>query len=323
MKHCRSRPRLVILWNCATLAVTLLGCRTPQQVPRKGTAQRPPAASLTTTSAGTTAFSSPTSSADAPSTAGTRSPLVSALALGDVDDLTEELRSRRVFRQVVLGNMPIRARESWLLSESGSSLIITCEADPEDGPLESNTSDRPWYLEASAVFVATEPPPLAKTRVTQYRRERLVSIWPMPSECLVVGQGSSPPGHCPRVLPSSTCADIGDELTLTCSPARLPILSPSASVDATWTDNVGWSYGWKPSGRKTVAGLSCEVSIPHADSDPFTYYNDSKPTLFFADRRLSVERLVYAGGLHLVGFREAVLTPFDGALPAHLGDPAP
>jgi hypothetical protein len=67
------------------------------------------------------------------------------------------------------------------------------------------------------------------------------------------------------------------------------------------------------------------VSAPQGDPDAFDYYDftddSAKSMLFFADRP-AVERLVHSSGLHYVGFREAVLKPFDGMLPPYLGGTA-
>jgi hypothetical protein len=45
---------------------------------------------------------------------------------------------------------------------------------------------------------------------------------------------------------------------------------------------------------------------------------ETEPSVFFTSRGPAVERVVYSDSLQYATFREAVLMPFDGELPANL-----
>jgi hypothetical protein len=202
-------------------------------------------------------------------------------------------------------------RESWMLSKDGRQLDLVCEHGVRTPNEYGFSEPSRWYVLGSASFVAINPSP-AQTWATQYRRD--------PS-------GATPKPFRSGAARMTTCEEIGEELTLSCTPTTLPLLRPKATMTYSRTDDDRYDIRLEPSVRRTVTGLSCVVKAPNVDN-PFFYYAfpdfgfrlsvDTEPSLFFSTRGPAVERVVYSDSLQYATFREAVLTPFDGELPANL-----
>lgn len=246
------------------------------------------------------ATSSPVASV-APSTTATSEAPSPGLSAEQIHSLTEQLRGRRVFRHLLLGNMPAeRERHSWLLSKDGKQLTLTCEqGDP--ARVESGRPDpMRWFLVASASFVATDLSP-GGTWAPHYRREQVAAL--------------------PRRSPT-VCAGVGEQLALTCRVAKLQVFGANAFVPVETRSEA--PIRWHPSARRAVTGLSCEAT---ARDFELTFYDFPKgtprPMLFFSDAGPAVERIVYSDAVQYADFREATLAPFDGLLPPHLRNPAP
>ncbi len=304
----------------------LVACGAPSE-PARDVAPPPalsssaPAPTASAAASATTASPSASASPSAPAATeevARYAPLPSA----ELERLTAELRERRVFRHLLLGSMPSRARDTWALSKDAKELTLTCEGDRDGSNSEpSGPPDRfPWYVKASVSFVAADPPS-TRAGETRYRRERLIGIATLAPECLGPYDEA-----CPFPAMRSTCTEVGEELVMTCTPAKLSALGRNAKVEATRRDD-GWEVRWKPSARRPIAGLSCEVTAPKGDPNGFAFYDfpddTAKPMLFFSDRGPAVERLVRSGGLQYAGFREAVPTPLEAELPAYLLEPEP
>ncbi len=210
--------------------------------------------------------------------------------------------------------MPVhQLRESWILSEDGQQLTMACEhGDRVLGDDDGFQEPPRWYLVGSASFAAVDPSP-AQTWSPRYRRRQRDSIPnPFPGE----------PGQ--RV--GTTCDELGEELTLSCTSTKLPLLGPNATIKYTRQEDDRYDVRWEPKTRRTVTGLSCVVTATKVNSVPFRFYEfpdfgfqisvDIEPSLFFSNRGPTVERVVYSDYLQYATFREAVLTPFNAEPPA-------
>ena len=292
------------------LLVILSGCGTPPAPRRVEVTGRalPISFEFTTASPPASASAIPTASSTAPTEPPPAAAAFQPYRAEQLEPLTANLKSRRVFRHVLLGDMPHHERrESWMLSKDGRQLDLVCEHGVEtfgDGFPEPSR----WYVLSTASFVAINPSP-AQSGATQYRRDQS-SATPKPFR-------SSP-------VRMTTCEEIGEELTLSCTPTKLPLLRPNAKMKYTRRNDDSYDIRLEPSARRTVTGLSCVVEAPNVDN-PFFYYAfpgsgfspsaETEPSVFFSNRGPAVERVVYSDSLQYATFREAVLTPFDGELP--------
>jgi hypothetical protein len=209
--------------------------------------------------------------------------------------LTLELESRRVFRHLTLGNMPVRARDSWLLSDDSKQLTLTCEREVDE-PLETGSPvPKRWFVVASATFAATDVP-AGKAWAATYRRAALTRV---------------------RDGAGTLCTKLGEELTLDCKPASVQLYGPTAFVPVETRREE--PIRWRPSTARAMNGLGCDAK---ADGFRPSFYESSSspklPMVFFADKKVPVERLVHSDAVQYMGFREAALTPFDGSLPEYL-----
>jgi hypothetical protein len=325
MMQCSFNQRGALL-----LLVILSGCGTPP-APRRVEVTEPAlpmSFEFTTASPPASASSNPPAPATSAVASSATPPTPAAIPFSaeEIAALTTERRSRRVFRHVLVGNMPgVRQRDSWMLSKDGRELTLTCEhADPEsmENVAEGNPEPPRWVLVGSASFVAADLVP-GQAIASHYQRTG-IRVIPKPVDKAYCDQRGYDWYGCSQ-RSWTTCGDIGEELALACTQSKLPLLGPNALVHAEGSGDEGYVISWRPSARRPVTGLSCVVSAPQGDPDAFDYYDftddSAKSTLFFADRP-AVERLVHSSGLHYVGFREAVLKPFDGSLPPYLGGTA-
>jgi hypothetical protein len=220
--------------------------------------------------------------------------------------LTEQLRTRRVFRHFVLGNMAGTTRHTWMLDADGRRLTVVCER--EDSPVvEAGRPDAlRWYVVASASFVAVEVP-AGQTWAPIYRREELTWIGGMWR---------------------STCTELGEEITFDCRTAKLHVRRPNAYVPSE-TGSVA-PIVWRPTARRTVDGLGCDVG-PRGDhlswyDYPYEYPPPvpPRPMIFFRGVNEGTEGLVHSDALQYVGFREAAPpVPFDPRLTPLVLNPPP
>jgi hypothetical protein len=188
-------------------------------------------------------------------------PLVVPFGAEEIESLVAERKGRRVFRHVLVGQMPsIRERDTWMLSRDGRELTISCEHD--DPPLEEVAEHNPepprWFLVGSATFVATDLVP-GQSVASHYRRERLRVI-PKPIDRGVCDHEGYDSRDCNQ-LGWTACGDIGEELAISCAPSKLPLLGPNALVQAERSGD-GHVIRWQPSARRAVSGLSCVVAAP-------------------------------------------------------------
>ncbi len=279
--------------RAALLVVGLVGCPASPELP-PGTA--PPASASTTAEPRSSATPAP-SAAPIPSASASASAPVE-IGPEQLQALTTELQSRRVFRHLTLGNMPAeRERHSWMLSEDGRHLTLACEqGDP--GRVESGSPEpKRWFLAASASFVA-DAVPAGQAWAPVYRRERIVTL--------------------PRI-PWTVCGKVGEALAMACSSAKEQLYGAHAFVPVETRREA--PIRWQPGTRRAVAGLACEVKA--GVELPFYDFPDSSagPMLFFGEKKQPVERLIHSDAVQYAGFREAVLSPFDGSVPPHLRAP--
>ena len=303
------------------LLVILSGCGTPPAPRRVEVTERalPISFEFTTASPPASASAIPTASSTAQTEPPPEAAAFQAFSAEQLDSLTADLKSRRVFRHVLLGRMPNHeTRETWMLSKDGRQLDLVCEHGVRT-PGERFPEPSRWYVLSTASFVAINPSP-AQTGATQYRRDQSgATPKPFPDEERR-SYRSSPAGM-------TACEEIGEELTLSCTPTTLPLLRPNAKMKYTRRNDDSYDIRLEPSARRTVTGLSCVFKAPE-ENNPFVYYAfpgpgfcpsvDTEPSLFFSNRGPAVERLVYSDSLQYATFREAVLMPFDGELPANL-----
>lgn len=300
MMH-RSATLSMVLW-CGFVSG---GCAsTPEPQEDKGRAATASATATASASAIPGPSSAPASTASAPSASTSAAPAASSAAALEMSPeqlaaLDAELRSRRVFRHATLGNMPVRERNTWLLSEDRKELTLTCELD-EDRRIESGSPvPKRWFVVSSSTF-STSDAPTGKAWAASYRRVGSTSV---------------------RHAPSTLCAELGEELALDCKPSSVRLYGPTAFVPVETRREQ--PIRWKPNAARSVSGTGCTAS---ADALAESFYLPSfeleQPMVFFAtDAKLPVERLVHSDAVQYAGFRESTLTPFDGSLPEYLRKP--
>lgn len=209
--------------------------------------------------------------------------------------LTEKLQSRRVFRHLKLGNMPVRERTTWLLSDDNRELTLTCEREA-DGRIESGSPvPKRWFVVATATFVTSEAA-AGIAWAANYRRSAVTQV---------------------RYAPATLCAALGDALALDCKSAEVRLHSRGAFVPVETRREE--PVRWKPSALRAARGLGCDAKADGLTSSLDGVSSTSKqPMLFFSEKTVPVERLVHSDAVQYEGFREATLTSFDGSLPEHL-----
>lgn len=284
--------------RAAVLAVVLVGCASapepPQDAPRVATTS-----TIASPLAPIVASSSPSSAAP-PEPSPPSSELPLELSVEQLQALDAELHSRRVFRHLTLGRMPVRERNTWMLDEARASLTLACERTA-DGHAESGSPvPEGWFVVSSARFAASDVP-AGKTWAASYRRVE-----------------STQARNAGRTL----CTELGEELSLDCKPATVSLRGPTAFVPAETRREE--PVRWKPGNVRVVNGTGCTVEsgaivLSFYRSEYVGSSEPKQPMIFFAnDRKLPVERLVHSDALQYQGFRESTLTAFDGSLPEYL-----